>query len=53
MCENGVGQQEAQLHDGYLMMVVVVIIMMITIMKIILIIMMNKMPNLNSKVHVI
>jgi hypothetical protein len=50
--ETGVGQQEAQLHNGYMMMMVVMI-MMITIMKMILVIMTNKMPNLNSKVHVI
>jgi hypothetical protein len=57
MCETGVGQQEDQLHDGYMMIVVVIMMkmmmMMITIRKIILIIMTNKMANLNSKLHVI
>jgi len=55
MCETGVGQQEDQLHDGYMMIVVVMMMMMmmITIGKIILIIMTNKMANLNSKLHVI
>jgi hypothetical protein len=55
MCETGVGQQEAQLHDGYMVMVVVIMMMMliITVMKMILITMTNKMPKLNSKVHVI
>jgi len=59
MCETGVGQQEAQLRDGYMMMmmmmmvVVIMMMMMITIMKMISIIMTNKMSNLNSKVHVI
>jgi len=45
MCETGFGQQEAHLHDGYMMMMMMVVMMMMMMMtkfmKMILIIMKN------------